>query len=112
MVVPIWPSHALPDGTIARSALIGRSDGAIVAYANVCRHLAVPLDYGDGDVTDEDGEDLRCRHHGAVFAAASGQCVVGPCQGRSLWRFTVEVDGAGDATLLVGGEVLPDGEDS
>ena len=80
----------------------------MVAYANLCPHMAVSLDYGDGDVMDDDSDDLRCRHHGAVFDAASGRCIVGPCLHQSLWRWAVEVDGAGELTLLIGGEVLPE----
>ena len=107
VVVPVLPPHQLPDGTRARSALVGRVNGELRAFANVCRHLAIPLDLGDGDVMD--GDQLRCHHHGAVFEVTEGRCVVGPCLGMRLWPWSVEVDALGDATLLVGGE--PQDED-
>jgi nitrite reductase/ring-hydroxylating ferredoxin subunit len=102
VAVPVLPAHRLPDGTVARGALIGRSGEALVAYANVCRHLAITLDVGDGDVLDTDGIHLRCHHHGAVFRPADGLCTVGPCQGMRLWPWSVEIDADGEASLIVG----------
>jgi nitrite reductase/ring-hydroxylating ferredoxin subunit len=107
IVVPVLPPHRLPDSTVARSALVGRVGGELRAYANVCRHLAISLDLGDGAVMD--GDDLRCHHHGAIFEPTEGRCVVGPCLGMRLWPWSVEVDALGDATLVVGGE--PQDED-
>jgi nitrite reductase/ring-hydroxylating ferredoxin subunit len=105
VAVPIVPPHKLPDTTLARSALVGFSGGEPRAFANLCRHLAIPLDYGDGDVTDlDDSAHLRCRRHGAIFAASDGLCVVGPCLGKALWRLAIEIDDLGDATLVLGGE--------
>jgi nitrite reductase/ring-hydroxylating ferredoxin subunit len=109
VVVPVLPPHLLPDGTRARSALVGFVDDQLRAFANVCRHLAIPLDLGDGDAMDHDGIRLRCHHHGAIFEPGEGRCVVGPCLGMRLWPWSVEVDALGDATLLVGGE--PQDED-
>jgi nitrite reductase/ring-hydroxylating ferredoxin subunit len=102
VVVPVFPPCKLPDGTTARSALIGRSNGVLRAYANVCRHLAIPLDLaGDGEVMDDDRIEIVCHHHGARFDGADGACVYGPCFGRSLWAFRVEVDALGDASLVL-----------
>ena len=109
VAVPVLPPYVLPDGTTARGALVGRLDGRLVAYANVCRHLAISLDLGDGNVMDDDRVHLRCHHHGAVFEPSAGRCVVGPCHGRQLWPWTLEQDADGQAWLLVGSE--PDDED-
>lgn len=103
VTLPIVPAHRLPDGTRAAGAILGRIDGRLVAYANVCRHLAVPLDYGDGDVTDPDGAALVCHHHGATFDPRNGECTVGPCFREFLWRFRV-IEEDGDAVLVVGHE--------
>jgi naringenin degradation protein FdeD len=109
VVVPLWPPEPLPDTTRARSALVGRVDGKLVAYANLCRHLAVPLDFGDGDVQNFGSSDLHCRRHGAVFNARSGACTSGPCVGRSLWPLAIEVDELGEAHLLLGGAAAGQG---
>ncbi|MCC6646430.1 MAG: Rieske 2Fe-2S domain-containing protein [Polyangiaceae bacterium] len=103
VALPIVPAHRLPDGTRAAGALLGRVDGQLVAYANVCRHLAIPLDYGDGEVTEPDGELLLCHHHGATFEPRDGECTGGPCVREFLWRFRV-VERDGEATLVVGHE--------
>ncbi|RYE94141.1 MAG: hypothetical protein EOO75_02735, partial [Myxococcales bacterium] len=102
VAVPVLPPHTLPDGTVARGALVGRHEGRLVAYANLCRHLAIGLDLGDGNVMDDDGVHLRCHHHGAVFEPAEGRCIVGPCYQRQLWPWKLEEDLFGQAWLLVG----------
>lgn len=101
VVVPLLPPFRLPDGTRARSALIGRASGRWVAYANTCRHLAIPLDLNDGEVMDDERTHLLCHHHGALFRPDDGLCVVGPCHGLALWPFSIEVDASGVATLVV-----------
>ncbi|HEU4406587.1 MAG TPA: Rieske (2Fe-2S) protein [Polyangiaceae bacterium] len=107
LVVPLWPPALMPDTTRARSALVGRAGGRLVAYANLCRHLAVPLDFGDGDVHDDDKGELHCRRHGAVFDAGSGACTTGPCVGRSLWPIELEIDPFGEVHLVFDGEPPP-----
>jgi nitrite reductase/ring-hydroxylating ferredoxin subunit len=104
VVVPVLPPHKLPDGTFCRSALLGKVKGEWVAYANVCRHLAIALDMGDGNVMDGEGWQLVCHHHGAVFRPEDGWCEVGPCYGEFLWRFAVRLDEDDTAFLVVGGE--------
>lgn len=101
VVVPIWPPEPLPDTTRARSALVGHVDGRLLAYANLCRHLAVALDFGDGDVCNPGTTDLHCRRHGAVFDGNSGECTFGPCLGRSLWPLEIEIDPFGGAHLVL-----------
>jgi nitrite reductase/ring-hydroxylating ferredoxin subunit len=104
--VPIVPAYAMADGSRATSALVGRSGGKLRAFANVCKHLAVPLDLGDGNPMTDDHRSLLCHHHGAVFDKVTGYCFQGPCEGRNLTVFGLEVDAFGEATL-----VLDDDED-
>lgn len=104
VTVPIVPAHALGDGTRAYSALVGRSGGKLRAFANVCKHLAVPLDLGDGNPMTDDRRHLLCHHHGAVFDAVTGECFQGPCEGRTLTLFSLEVDALGEATLVLDDE--------
>jgi len=65
--------------------------GRIYAYANVCRHIPLTLDLGDGDVMAVDRRHLLCHHHGALYRVEDGTCVMGPCDGSSLVKLDVEV---------------------
>jgi nitrite reductase/ring-hydroxylating ferredoxin subunit len=68
------------------TALVLRdSDGAPVAYRNLCRHLPVPLDGGTGELLSEDGTYLVCGTHGACYRLHDGLCVEGPCKGLALY---------------------------
>jgi nitrite reductase/ring-hydroxylating ferredoxin subunit len=61
-------------------------------YENVCCHVALPLDYGDGGFFSPDGNFLLCRNHGAEYEPSTGLCVRGPCQGAGLERIAVSVE--------------------
>lgn len=104
VVVPIVPSFPMANGTVARSALVGAVNGRLVAYANLCRHLAVPLDLHDGNVMDDHGGKLVCHRHGAIFEPATGECIAGPCEGQSLYPFSVETEGDEAVLVLTGGK--------
>ena len=64
--------------------ILVRTEGGHLAYINRCRHISVPLDYGDGEVFDETGKLFQCRTHGALYRIEDGRCVAGPCSGASL----------------------------
>ena len=72
-------------------AILARFKGRFVAYENLCRHLPIPLDYGDSQFFDRDGEFLLCRTHGALYEPLSGRCVIGPCGGESLFPIAIEI---------------------
>lgn len=89
------------DGGIAATALVGRVAGKILVYANICRHNAIPLDARGGTrlgVMTEDGRNLFCDSHGAVYRPQDGLCTQGPCEGTHLYAFDVRV--VGDALRL------------
>jgi nitrite reductase/ring-hydroxylating ferredoxin subunit len=76
-------------------AFLIRYEGSFHAYANVCRHLPVSLDYEDGQFFNREKNFVVCRTHGALYHPANGQCVQGPCGGESLFPVTIMVeDGA------------------
>ena len=94
-----------PHGVRARSALVGRAEGRVVAYANVCQHNPAPLDLErPADATAkgvrsapmaDDGHHLMCQSHGAMYRPSDGLCVLGPCYGQKLFPLGVEEsDGA------------------
>ncbi|MCA9410179.1 MAG: Rieske (2Fe-2S) protein [Candidatus Omnitrophica bacterium] len=73
-------------------AILVKTEEGYLSYVNRCRHLAVPLDWGDGDVLDESGNLFLCRTHGALFRLKDGFCVSGPCQGQSLFAVPIAVE--------------------
>jgi nitrite reductase/ring-hydroxylating ferredoxin subunit len=80
-------------GVRARSVLVGRAGGALRAYANVCRHREVPLDFGMDTAMSDDGLGLLCHQHGALYRPEDGLCVLGPCKGERLVSVRVEAHG-------------------
>lgn len=73
-------------------AVLVRANGSIHAWRNYCPHWTdVRLDKGSGAATRDD--ELLCRKHGAMFEKDSGRCTVGPCEGATLGRIDVTVEG-------------------
>ena len=91
-------------GEEVESILLRTTEG-YHSYVNRCRHLAVPLDWGDGEVMDDSGTLFLCRTHGALFRPKDGLCVSGPCQGLSL--FQVDITVRDDAVYLSEWEPSP-----
>jgi nitrite reductase/ring-hydroxylating ferredoxin subunit len=90
---------ALAERAGADSILVGKVDGAWCAYANVCRHRALPLDLGASSPMSDDGEYLLCNQHGALYRRRDGLCILGPCAGERLAAIAVAEEGA---ELVVG----------
>jgi nitrite reductase/ring-hydroxylating ferredoxin subunit len=72
------------------AAFVVRHRGRVHAYLNRCAHVAMELDWQAGVFFDSDGRDLLCSTHGAVYDAASGHCLGGPCNGSPLVKLRVE----------------------
>jgi nitrite reductase/ring-hydroxylating ferredoxin subunit len=68
------------------TAFAVRHDGQVVAYLNRCAHVAMELDWREGQFYDRDGETIVCATHGAAYDPLSGRCVGGPCAGRGGLR--------------------------
>lgn len=102
--VPILPGFVISDdrlGTVTvRSAVIARKGGRVYAYANVCRHVPLTLDLGDGEVHSADRKVLLCHHHGARYRIEDGVCEYGPCDGKALFALGVEESG-GELVLVL-----------
>lgn len=64
--------------------------GGVHAFVNRCRHLGLPLDFGDGRFFDDDFDALVCCHHGARYHPGDGTCLAGPCAGARLTPLRVE----------------------
>ena len=71
-----------------------RHRGKVHAFLNRCGHVPVELDWEQGRFFDASGLYLICATHGALYAADTGQCIGGRCNGRGLTPVAVsEVEG-------------------
>ncbi|MDO1559406.1 Rieske (2Fe-2S) protein [Brevundimonas sp. 2R-24] len=68
-----------------------RKDGAVHGYVDRCPHAGFPLAQELDRYLTEDGALILCDWHGALFRPEDGLCVGGPCAGRSLTPWPVEV---------------------
>jgi nitrite reductase/ring-hydroxylating ferredoxin subunit len=91
--------HFVRIGGAWNGFLVGRIDDTWCAYANVCRHRALPLDLGASSPMSDDGRYLLCHQHGALYRPVDGKCVSGPCAGESLTPVTVTEDENGGLVL-------------
>jgi nitrite reductase/ring-hydroxylating ferredoxin subunit len=65
-------------------AFVLRVEGEPRAWLNRCAHVPVELDWTPGRFLDDTGTVIVCATHGAVYDAADGSCLGGPCHGRGL----------------------------
>jgi nitrite reductase/ring-hydroxylating ferredoxin subunit len=79
------------------SVFVARYGGKIVGFVNSCPHARLPLNFRDDQFFDVTGHYILCANHAAYFDVYTGQCVRGPCKGKSLQQFTVKVV---DGTVL------------
>ena len=71
-----------------------RYRGGVHGYLNRCAHVAMELDWQEGVFFDGDGRNLICSTHGALYEAASGRCLGGPCNRSPLVKLALlERDG-------------------
>jgi len=66
------------------SILVVRWGRQVFGYVNKCPHDGVNLDWERNQFFDPNGIRLMCGKHGALFELGTGQCLEGPCKGRSL----------------------------
>jgi nitrite reductase/ring-hydroxylating ferredoxin subunit len=68
-------------------------DGEVIVFENRCPHIGTPLNLLPDHFLDAEGKEVVCSTHGARFRLPDGSCVAGPCEGDSLRRFEVRVEG-------------------
>ncbi|PXA85543.1 2Fe-2S ferredoxin [Nostoc sp. 3335mG] len=72
-----------------------RQGEAVFGYVDRCPHAGLPLTQTLDEYLTPDGSLIACSWHGALFQPETGACVGGPCTGRSLTSWPVEIrDGA------------------
>lgn len=67
-----------------------RFNSIVYAYINQCAHLPVELDWNPGEFFTREHDYLICATHGAQYEPHTGQCVLGPCQGKRLIPLVVD----------------------
>lgn len=98
--LPLCPSSRLQEGGPALAfdvlyagqscrAFAFRYQGQAHAYLNRCAHVAMEMDYQEGQFFDDSGQWLLCATHGAVYEPATGRCIEGPCCGASLVKIVL-----------------------
>ncbi len=70
-----------------------RQGGQVFGYVNSCPHVGAPLNLEDDKFLDLFQTSILCANHFALFEIESGRCTRGPCLGRSLQPFPIEVRG-------------------
>jgi len=80
------------DEGIPREGFLAWYEGQIRGYENRCKHLPLPLDYGDGQFFTRDGLSFICQTHGAVYEPLTGKCTAGPCAGAELKMLPIAVE--------------------
>lgn len=68
-----------------------RRGGTVAGYVDRCPHAGLPLAQELDRYLTRDGSLIACSWHGALFRPEDGLCVGGPCAGRSLTPWPVEV---------------------
>jgi nitrite reductase/ring-hydroxylating ferredoxin subunit len=74
-----------------RGFLIRQGD-AVFAYVNTCPHAGHPLNWHPHEFLTLDRTLIQCVSHGAVFAIDSGECVAGPCVGKTLRTLPTRIE--------------------
>ena len=70
---------------------IVRKGDRVYAYQNVCMHVGHPLNWQPDRFLTEDGTQIICASHGAIYEIETGECVGGPCPGKKLRPVAVEI---------------------
>lgn len=71
------------------SGFVIRFEGKAHAYVNKCAHVPVELDWKEGDFFTANKDYLICATHGAHYEPSTGECIYGPCKGKSLQTLPV-----------------------
>jgi nitrite reductase/ring-hydroxylating ferredoxin subunit len=68
-----------------------RKGNQVFAYQNYCMHVGHPLNWQPDRFLTEDGGQIVCSSHGALYEIDTGICVAGPCTGAELISLPVDV---------------------
>ena len=72
-----------------------RRAGQVFIYENRCPHRGVALEWLPDQFLDSSASLIQCATHGALFLIEDGECVAGPCEGKSLTAIACREDAQG-----------------
>ena len=72
-------------------AVFRTGNDEIYATWDRCPHAGMPLALMGDRFLPRESDLILCSSHGALFRIDDGRCVAGPCEGRPLWPWPVEV---------------------
>jgi nitrite reductase/ring-hydroxylating ferredoxin subunit len=73
------------------AGFVVRRGEMVQGYVDACPHVGVPLALTATGYLTPRGDYIVCSTHGALFQPGDGLCVAGPCAGRKLRPWPVEV---------------------
>ena len=82
--------HEIPDGKAKgfvfddTSVFAVRQGLECFVYANKCPHMGIELHWMEDQFLDQEQQFIQCSTHGALFAIEDGECIEGPCKGKTL----------------------------
>ena len=78
------PNASLGFDIDGRKLFAVRREGIAYFYINRCPHRGIPLEWQPDQFLDDSASLIQCATHGALFLIESGECIAGPCAGKSL----------------------------
>lgn len=91
----------LGEGDWPLRVFLVRDGKAVSAFRNVCPHAGMPLNWKPEHFLTRDQSAIICSSHGALFDKTTGECFAGPCVGRALTGYALEIDAAGWITVKI-----------
>jgi len=83
------------EGEALFNGFVVRLGDRALGYVDSCPHAGWPLSAGEDRYLTRDGSFILCSGHAALFQPDTGYCIGGPCAGRHLtpWLVQVGMDG-------------------
>jgi nitrite reductase/ring-hydroxylating ferredoxin subunit len=90
-----------------RKVIVVRRGDRVHAYLDSCPHYdpGTPMAWKTDAYLNGDGTRLACHSHGAQFDIETGECLIGPCLGRSLTKVPLHISGDGVVAAVVEGQL-------
>jgi nitrite reductase/ring-hydroxylating ferredoxin subunit len=78
--------------TFYPSHLLVKKNQELFVYQNRCPHTGAPMEWKPDQFLDFDNDFIQCALHGALFRIETGECLRGPCLGKSLEKEQVMLE--------------------